>query len=68
MATTRSLLTLPIVNSLERALQASEQKTQEIFNSALAAIASMRVFENGSWTIDRVSAVAKPSLALPPKQ
>jgi len=41
---------------LERALQASEQKTQEIFNSALAAIASMRVFENGSWTIDRVSA------------
>jgi PAS domain S-box-containing protein len=41
---------------LERALQASEQKTQEIFNSALAAIASMRVFENGTWTIDRVSA------------
>jgi PAS domain S-box-containing protein len=41
---------------LERALQASEQKTQEIFNSALAAIASMRVFENGTWKIDRVSA------------
>ena len=41
---------------LERAFQASEQKTQEIFNSALAAIASMRVFENGTWEIDRVSA------------
>jgi len=41
---------------LERALQASEQKTQEIFNSALAAIASIRVFEDGTWTIDRVSA------------
>jgi PAS domain S-box-containing protein len=45
---------------LERALQASEQKTQEIFNSALAAIASMRVFENGTWTIDRVSAGCEP--------
>ena len=45
---------------LERALRASEQKTQEIFNSALAAIASMRVFENGTWTIDRVSAGCQP--------
>ncbi len=44
---------------LERALRASEQKTQEIFDSALAAIASMRVFEDGTWRIDRVSAGCK---------
>jgi PAS domain S-box-containing protein len=41
---------------LEQALQASEQKTKEIFNSAIAAIASMRVFPDGTWDIDRVSA------------
>jgi PAS domain S-box-containing protein len=41
---------------LEQALQVSEQKTQEVFNRATAAIASMRFFPDGTWEVTRVSA------------
>ena len=40
---------------LERALQASETKVRDILNSTLAAIASMRIFPDGTWYIDHVS-------------
>jgi PAS domain S-box-containing protein len=42
--------------SLELALQQSEAKARGILNSTVAGIASMRVFEDGTWIIDQVSA------------
>ncbi|MFB2938481.1 PAS domain S-box protein [Aerosakkonemataceae cyanobacterium BLCC-F154] len=41
---------------LELARERSEAQTQTILNTTMAAIASMRVFENGTWEVDRVSA------------
>jgi PAS domain S-box-containing protein len=41
---------------LEQALQASERQLKEVFDHAIAGIASMRVFLDGTWEIDRVSA------------
>ncbi|WP_088889607.1 PAS domain S-box protein [Leptolyngbya ohadii] len=41
---------------LELALQESESRTKDILNSVIAGIARMRVFENGNWIIDQVSA------------
>jgi PAS domain S-box-containing protein len=43
---------------LEQALQASERRLKEIFDHAIAGIASMRVFLDGTWKIDQVSAGA----------
>jgi PAS domain S-box-containing protein len=42
--------------SLELALQQSEAKARGILNSTVAGIASIRVFADGSWIIDQVSA------------
>jgi PAS domain S-box-containing protein len=41
---------------LEFALQESESKTKDILNSTIAGIARMRVFKDGNWLIDQVSA------------
>ncbi|XWK87701.1 MAG: PAS domain S-box protein [Phormidium sp.] len=41
---------------LELARERSEAQTQTILNTTMAAIASMRVFKDGTWQIDRVSA------------
>ncbi|MEA5539927.1 PAS domain S-box protein [Limnoraphis robusta Tam1] len=41
---------------LELALQQSEAKIKNIFNSAMAAISSIRVFKDNTWQIDQVSA------------
>lgn len=41
---------------LEQALQSSQVKLKDIFNSAVAAITSLRVFADGRWQIDQVSA------------
>lgn len=41
---------------LENALQRSESESRTILNSVIAAIASMRVFKDGNWQIDQVSA------------
>ncbi len=41
---------------LELALQQSEAQIKNIFNSAIAAISSIRVFKDNTWQIDRVSA------------
>ncbi|MDX2100381.1 MAG: PAS domain S-box protein [Leptolyngbyaceae cyanobacterium bins.59] len=41
---------------LEQALQHSEAQTRRILNSAVAAITSLRIFKNGTWKIDQVSA------------
>jgi PAS domain S-box-containing protein len=41
---------------LEQALQASERRLKEVFDHAIAGIASMRVFLDGTWEIDQVSA------------
>ena len=40
---------------LEESLRQSEEKTKTILNSAVAAIASMRVFQDHRWYIDQVS-------------
>jgi len=40
---------------LEFALQQSEVKTKNILDSTIAGIASMRVFEDGTWLIEQVS-------------
>ncbi|MGA9379225.1 MAG: PAS domain-containing protein, partial [Phormidium sp.] len=41
---------------LELARERSEAQTKTILNTTMAAIASMRVFQDGTWKIDRVSA------------
>lgn len=41
---------------LELALQASQAKLNDILNSASASITSMRVYQDGSWDINHVSA------------
>jgi PAS domain S-box-containing protein len=41
---------------LELALQASQAKLNDILNSASASITSMRVYKDGSWDINHVSA------------
>ena len=41
---------------LELSLQRSEAQTKNILNTTMAAIASMRVFKDGTWQIDQVSA------------
>ncbi len=50
------LLDISDRRQLEHALQASEAKVKDILNSTIAAIASMRVFPDGRWQIDQVSA------------
>lgn len=53
---------------LEQALKASEQKFKDIFNSAIASIASMRVFPDRSWQIDQVSAGCELLTGFSPKE
>lgn len=41
---------------LERALQTSESKLSNILDSAIAAVTRLRVYRDGSWNIDHISA------------
>ena len=52
---------------LELALQRSQAKTQDILDSANAAIASMRVFPDHTWVIDHTSAGCETLTGYPAK-